>query len=149
MSNVLQILVEQAKEKADECAKALANTRQQLAQSQDKLAMLESYRDECQAALLNRSQTGITGMQLQGQLLYNSKIDTALKQQSDEIRFLQTAVEKQLATWQNVLAEQKKYETLLQREAQKKAVIQNKREQKMNDEFAARIYRTQTAGESR
>lgn len=147
MSNALQILVDQAAERADKTAQALAKTRQKLAQSQEKMNMLETYRNECQNNIHTQSVAGITGMQLQNQLAYVNKIGLATQQQSAEVAFLSATVQKQLIEWQSCLAEQKKYQALIEREKLKQAQKEAKRDQKMNDEFAARIFRTQAAGE--
>jgi flagellar protein FliJ len=147
MSNVLQILIEQASEKADNLARAMASTQQKLAQGQDKLNMLQTYRDECEGGMHNKAAIGMTGQQLRNQLAFVSKIAQAIEQQNREIEFLNTTLAHQRAQWQEVLAEQRKYEALVEREKIKKAKLENKRDQKMNDEYAARIYRVQTAGE--
>lgn len=147
MSNVLQILIDQAREKAEQLARNMANTRQKLAQGQDKLDMLQTYREECEGGMHNKAVGGMTGQQLRNQLAFVGKIAQAVAQQSREIEFLNTTLAHQRTQWQEVLAEQRKYEALVAREKLKQAKLENKRDQKMNDEFAARIYRVQTAGE--
>ena len=148
MSNVLQILIEQASEKAEQLARNMANTQQKLAQGQDKLNMLQSYREECESGMHNKASGGMTGQQLRNQLAFVGKIAQAVAQQTREIEFLNTTLAHQRTQWQEALAEQRKYEALVAREKLKQAKLENKRDQKMNDEFAARIYRVQTAGES-
>lgn len=147
MSNVLQILIDQAREKAEQLARNMANTRQKLAQGQDKLDMLQTYREECEGGMHNKAVGGMTGQQLRNQLAFVGKIAQAVAQQSREIEFLNTTLAHQRTQWQEALAEQRKYEALVAREKLKQAKLENKRDQKMNDEFAARIYRVQTAGE--
>lgn len=147
MSNVLQILIEQAGEKADNLAKNMAKTQQKLAQGQDKLDMLQTYRDECEGGMHSKASTGMTGQQLRNQLAFVGKIAEAVAQQSREIEFLNTTLAHQRTQWQEALAEKRKYEALIEREKLKRTKLENKRDQKMNDEFAARIYRVQTAGE--
>lgn len=147
MSNVLQILIEQASEKAEQLARNMANTQQKLAQGQDKLNMLQSYREECESGMHNKASGGMTGQQLRNQLAFVGKITQAVTQQTREIEFLNTTLVHQRTQWQEALAEQRKYEALVAREKLKQAKLENKRDQKMNDEFAARIYRVQTAGE--
>lgn len=147
MSNVLQILIEQASEKADNLARNMASTQQKLAQGQDKLNMLQTYRDECEGGMHNKASIGLTGQQLRNQLAFVGKIAQAIEQQNHEIEFLNNTLAHQRTQWQDALAEQRKYEALVEREKIKQAKIENKRDQKMNDEFAARIYRVQTAGE--
>ncbi|HEX4842773.1 MAG TPA: flagellar export protein FliJ [Limnobacter sp.] len=147
MSNVLHILIDQAKEKAEACLKAVAKTQQKIAQGQEKLHMLQNYAQECQGSMHNRASTGITGQQLRNQLAFAGKISQAVEQQQAELAFLQSTLNHQQAQWQSALAEQRKYEALQEREKAKQHKLQNKRDQKMNDEFAARIHRVQTAGE--
>ncbi|HEX4917602.1 MAG TPA: flagellar export protein FliJ [Limnobacter sp.] len=147
MSNVLHILIDQAKEKAESCLKAVAKTQQKISQGQDKLQMLQDYAQECQGSMHNRASSGITGQQLRNQLAFVGKISQAIDQQQAELAFLQSTLTHQQSQWQMALAEQRKYEALQEREKAKQTKLQNKRDQKMNDEFAARIHRVQTAGE--
>jgi flagellar FliJ protein len=147
MSNVLQILIEQAGEKADNLARSMASTQQKLAQGHDKLNMLQTYRDECEGGMHSKASVGMTGQQLRNQLAFVGKIAEAVAQQTREIEFLNTTLAHQRSQWQETLAEQRKYEALVEREKLKQMKLENKRDQKMNDEFAARIYRVQTAGE--
>lgn len=147
MSNVLQILIEQASEKAEKAAKSMALTQQKLQQGQDKLNMLQSYRDECENGMHNKASVGLTGQQLRNQLAFVAKIAEAIQQQGREIEFLNSTLIHQRKQWQEALAEQRKFEALVEREKRKQAKLENKRDQKMNDEFAARIYRVHTAGE--
>jgi flagellar protein FliJ len=147
MSNVLHILIDQAREKADELVKAMGHTQQKLQQGQDKLSMLQSYCTDCQTNMHTRATGGITGEQLRNQLAFVAKIDQAIAQQTKEIEFLNTTLTHQRTQWQMALGEQRKYEALLERERIKQQRAENKRDQKMNDEFAARIYRVNTAGE--
>lgn len=150
MSNVLQILIEQAQEKAEQCIKAMALTQQKLNQGQEKLNMLESYRAECQSNLHNAGMGGLTGQQLRNQNAFVGKISQAIEQQNAEIEFLTSTLAHQKQQWQNTLAEQRKYEALVEREKQRAMQKEAKRDQKMNDEFAARIHRVQkqSAGEN-
>lgn len=147
MSNVLHTLIEQASEKADAMAKTMAKTRQKLVNGQDKLAMLQTYHEECQNGMHSKASTGMTGQQLRNQTAFVGKIAEAIAQQNREVEFLNATLTHQNTQWQEALAEQRKFEALVEREKLKQAKLENKRDQKMNDEFAARIYRVQTAGE--
>jgi len=148
MSSALQILFEQAGERAQQCAKDLARTRQTLAQAQEKLQMLEGYALDKFQSLHQDTLQGVTAYQLRSHAGYLGKIEEAVAQQRREVEFIQRTEEHQVNQWKESLAEEKKYKALLDREALRKAKLENKRDQKMNDEFAARIYRVRTAGES-
>lgn len=148
MSNALQILIEQTSEKAESLVKAMAKTQQKLNQGQDKLNMLQAYRDERESGVHSKASSGITGQQLRSQMAFVEKIAQAVAQQTSELEFLNTTLSHQRTQWQETLAEQRKYEALVEREKLRQAKLENKRDQKMNDEFAARIYRVQSAGET-
>lgn len=147
MSNALHLLINRAKEKADDSAKLMAKAQKHLAESQDKLNMLQDYKSECHQNLHTHASTGITGQHLRNQNAFVDKIDQALTQQNKEIEFLQAALTNHQQHWKLALAEQKKFEALLKREEQKMLKKEIKRDQKMNDEFAARIYRVNASGE--
>lgn len=148
MSNAIQILIERATEKADGLAKELAKAREQLNQAKQKLAMLEGYQTEIAQAASQRSLEGVTGFFLQNQNAYSAKIDLAVKQQAQEITFIENSEQHYLQSWKAALAEQKKFEALQTREKLRLEAKLAKQEQKNNDEYAARIYRTRTVGES-
>ena len=148
MSNMLQILIDRARDKADDLAKNMAGTQQKLAQSHDKLNMLQSYHNECEGNTRHKGSMGLTGQQLRHQLAFVGKIAEAITQQTREIEFLNANLAHQRTQWQEVVAEQRKFEALVVREKIKQSKLEKKRDQKINDEFAARIYRVHTAGES-
>lgn len=149
MPTALEILLDQSTEKADKNAKTLAQTRQQLGQARDKLQMLETYLEETQGRLQTQTTgTGFTGFQLKNQMAFSSKIADAVKQQAQQVYFYEQTETHQLKQWQLALAEQKKYEALIEREKRRAMAIEAKRDQKMNDEFAARIHRVRATGES-
>lgn len=147
--SALEILLDQAKERVDEAAKTMAKTRQQLASAKDKLQMLEQYMQEVSENQQIRSAGGgITGFQLQNQNAFNNKILDAVNQQSKQVEFFVTTEAHHVSLWQAALGEQKKYEALIERDRKRKQAIENKRDQKMNDEYAARIHRVRTSGET-
>lgn len=147
--SALEILLDQAKERANDASKTLAKTRQQLTGARDKLHMLEQYMQEVsQNQQIRGAGGGITGFQLQNQNAFNNKILEAVSQQTRQVEFFVATETHQLSIWQKALAEQKKYEALLEREKKREQAIENKRDQKMNDEYAARIHRVRTSGES-
>lgn len=149
MSKALEILMDQAKKKAEELALQLAKSRDQLGKARDKLQMLEQYQIECETNAHQKTvSTAFTISQLRGQNAFVSKVGQAIAQQRTQVEFYQKGETWQLKKWQEALMEQKKYEALLSRQAKKLEAIQNKRDQKMNDEFAARIHRVRTQGES-
>lgn len=148
MSDALNILINRAKESADNLAQELAKTREQLAQAKQKLEMLQNYQDEITQAAVNRSLEGVTGFFLQSQNQYGQKIGQAIEQQAKQVQFIQTTEAHYLKGWQEALAEQKKFEALLERNRLKAQAKLAKQEQKNNDEYAARIYRNRIAGET-
>lgn len=147
--SALEILLDQAKERADLASKTLAKTRQQLTAAREKLQMLEQYMQEVsQNQQIRSAGGGISGFQLKNQNAYNNKIQDAVKQQTKQVEFFVTTETHHLTQWQSALAEQKKYEALIKRDQRRQQAIENKKDQKMNDEYAARIHRVRTSGET-
>ncbi|MDX1670451.1 MAG: flagellar export protein FliJ [Limnobacter sp.] len=147
--HAIEILLDQAKERVDEATQTLAKTRQQLKAARDKLDMLEQYMGEtCQNQSLRATGAGLTGFQLKNQNAFNSKMREAVNQQSRQVDFFVKTEEHHVKLWQEALVQQKKFEAVMEREKRRQQAKENKRDQKMNDEFAARIHRVRTNGET-
>lgn len=149
MSKAMDILRDRAKEQADITAQQLATTRQQLIEANNKLKLLEDYQDEHQEKNQKMSQNnGFTGFQLQNQNAFSQKIANAINLQKKNIEVIKETENQQFTTWQLALKEQKKYEAVIEREKKRMMARAEKIEQKMNDEFAARIHRVHASGGS-
>jgi flagellar FliJ protein len=78
---------------------------------------------------------------LQTQTAFIGKIDEALTQQQREVQNLQQTLVDKTQIYQQYLVEQKKFEAVIKRQESRAQKQEAKRDQKMNDEFAARIHR--------
>ncbi len=147
MSNAMHILRDRAKERGELLAQKLASARQQLTEAEGKLKLLEDYQAEQQDKHQHITQTkAITGFQLQNQTAFVQKIIDAIQLQHKQIEQIRHTEQHYLESWQTALQEEKKYDALIERDLKKRRARTLKIEQKMNDEFAARIHRIQASG---
>jgi flagellar FliJ protein len=146
MSNALTILVNLAKDKVEESSKTLASTRNQLQASIDKLTMLKEYSEQYRQGVSNSVHGGISGDQLRHRYVFVDRIEDAIKQQIEDVTNKEQLVNLALSQWQSHQAEEKKFQTLIDRAETAKAKKEAKREQKNNDEYAARIHRVANGG---
>ncbi|RCS58320.1 flagellar export protein FliJ [Parvibium lacunae] len=136
----LNKLLQQAQEKVDEAAKQLAQHIGQRQASQDKLKMLQSYRDEYQQRLDNSSRQGVAPHELLNFREFINKLELALTQQENEVAYWEKSVQASQQMW---LAEQRKlksFDVLGQRQHELAQQKQDKLLQKQNDEFSMNQY---------
>ncbi len=141
MSNALIILRDLAKDKVEESSKLLASARKELQASQDRLVMVQGYREQYQDGMTERAKQGVTGQQLQHQHQFIARLEDAILQQQRDVSFREQSVNAALTRWQLAQADEKKYQTLIDRADLAQQRKEAKREQKNNDEYAARIHR--------
>ena len=144
MSNALLILRNLAKEKIEQSNKTLGVARKELQASQDRLIMVQGYREQYQMGMTERAKQGLTGQQIQQQQQFIERLDQAIGKQLKETEFREKALDTALAEWRAAQAEEKKYQALLDRAALALMHKESKRDQKSNDEYAARIHRVST-----
>ena len=136
--SALAILVELATRDADEAAKKLGACVRLREEATQKLDLLTQYRDDyalrCQSDMAN----GIVAAQFNNFQVFMGKLDQAITGQRQVVDDLGRRADQARAVW--MACEQKKltYSTLGERAAQQLLQQENRREQKANDEFAAR-----------
>ena len=144
--SALSLLIEQAQERVDEAARILAKHISQRKASQDKLQMLQTYRQEYQQRLEGSAREGVAPHELLNFRDFIAKLDTAITQQENEVGYWDETVQ---ASQQNWLGEQRKlksYDVLDKRRVSQAQDKENKLQQKQNDEFSMNSYfRKQTS----
>lgn len=136
--SALATLVELATRDADEAAKKLGACVRQREEATQKLALLVQYRDDyalrCQSDMAN----GIGATQFNNFQVFMGKLDQAIAGQRQVVDDLGRRADQARTVW--MTCEQKKlsYSTLGERAAQQVLQQETRREQKANDEFAAR-----------
>ena len=137
-SSVLHTLIDLANKEADEAAKRLGIALRVGEEATQKLELLQQYRDDyaerCQSNLSN----GISTTQFNNFRMFMEKLDHAISGQQKVVIDANERVEQARAAW--LVCEQKKmsFVTLSDRESKKEVRRELWRDQKQNDEHAAR-----------
>lgn len=124
--------------------KAFASVGQAVAAenaAKQQLETLTQYRYDYLERLQASMQSGVRSSVASNAQKFIDNIDMAIARQGHQLQTLAQHVAKERERW---MAERRKVESmsaLLERNDKKQAVIQGRREQKSNDEFAARAFR--------
>lgn len=132
-------VIEMAERAEREAAQVLGRCQQQLRQAQGKLGELERYRGDYQQQWISQGQQGVSGQWLMNYQRFLTQLETAIGQQRQAAAWQQDNVDKARAVWQQRYARLEGLRKLVQRYLQEAQQAQDRREQKMLDEFAQRL----------
>ena len=134
----LETLIDLAQRETDDCAKRLGAALKSLDDCQQKLDMLSGYRDDYARRFEESMANGITPMAYRNFQAFMLKLDSAILGQQQVVNHAQARSENEKSRWQ--LAERKRmsYGTLATRAEKEELRKENKRDQKLMDEFATR-----------
>lgn len=136
--SALDTLIELAQRDSDAAAKRLGVALKAVDEGQQKLTMLLGYRDDYARRLDGAQVAGITPMAYQNFVAFMAKLDSAISGQQEVLRHAQRKSELEKAAWQASERKRLSYRTLNERAAAEALRIENKRDQKLMDEHAAR-----------
>ncbi|MDI1308509.1 MAG: flagellar export protein FliJ [Methylotenera sp.] len=141
-SNVLTMLQDLASKEVDEAALALAKAMKLAHEALVKQEMLNEYRLDYVRNLNKLLETGMGAESYQNFQNFFGKLDQAIagQQQVVEMANQQVKVHKQL--WQESQRKKLSYEVLTNRSEKRMLKVEQKKDQKLMDEFAMRITRT-------
>ncbi|MDP1766889.1 MAG: flagellar export protein FliJ [Methylotenera sp.] len=141
-SNVLNMLQGIASKEVDEAAEALAKAMKVATEAQTKQDMLNEYRLDYVKNLNKILEAGMGAEAYQNFQNFFGKLDQAIAGQQEvvELANQQVKVKKQL--WQESQRKKLSYEVLSDRSDKRVLKVEQKKDQKMMDEFAMRITRT-------
>jgi flagellar FliJ protein len=123
----------------------LRNLRIRWSQEENKKNQLEEYLHDYRVRLNQSSITGISVTVMMDFRRFISKIELAIATQIDEIAKCKIQWEAAQKTWQECEREVKAYRALRTRHEQAELVKENRREQKLLDEFALNGHRRKTS----
>ena len=132
-------VIDMAERAEREAAQVLGRCQQQLQQAQGKLGELERYRGDYQQQWINQGQQGVSGQWLMNYQRFLTQLETAIGQQRQAAAWQQDNVNKARELWQQRYARLEGLRKLVQRYLQEARQAEDKREQKMLDEFAQRL----------
>jgi flagellar FliJ protein len=136
----LDTLIELAVKDSDTATKHMGRCIRQGNDAQQKLDMLQEYRDEY-ARRFETSLTagGLSPLAYQNFQLFIQKIDGVLAGQQEVVRLALVRVEEAKTAWQACERKRMSYDTLATRAKNEALAIANKRDQKQSDEQASRM----------
>lgn len=140
-TQTLQMLLDLAADKQESAARMLGIERHALAAENNKLEMLLAYRKQYEDASNGQAQQGVTVVQMRNAAEFLQRLSHAIEQQRTQIRIIEGRIAVSVQDLAAAQGEVRKYETLIARKAEEARRQNERREQKLNDEFAARLVR--------
>jgi flagellar FliJ protein len=140
--SALDTLIELAQRDSDAAAKRLGAALKGVEEAEQKLQMLLGYRDDYANRLDQAQMNGITPFAYANFVAFVGKLDNAINGQQEVLKHAKYKSELEKAAWQESERKRLSYRTLNDRAAAEALKIENKRDQKMMDDHAARTVRT-------
>jgi len=139
MLKTFDTLIELSQNKSDTAAVRLAKVMAKLGESEQKSRMLQGYRDDYRARLDAAAQRGAAAADLANFRAFIAKLDEAVDQQANEEKFWREQAGVARTEWQAEQKQLQSFTTIASRRRDEHARVQSRREQKTQDEFAARM----------
>jgi flagellar FliJ protein len=140
--SALETLIELAQRDSDDAAKRLGAALKGVEEAEQKLQMLLGYRDDYANRLDQAQMNGITPFAYANFVAFVGKLDNAINGQQEVLKHAKYKSELEKTTWQESERKRLSYRTLNDRAAAEALKIENKRDQKMMDDHAARTVRS-------
>lgn len=134
----LQLLLELTQDKTEEATRRLGQLIAEETGTKERLKLLETYRSEYLEKFRLAQTTGLTPQAWQNYLSFIAKLDEAVEQQTRIVKAASQKTAQGQQQWIDENRQMKALDTLSQRHFQREAAKENKAEQRMLDEFAAR-----------
>jgi len=141
--SALDTLIDLAQRASDAAAKRLGIALKAVEEGEQKLQMLEGYRNDYVRKLDAAQVAGITPFAYQNFVAFIGKLDVALDGQRNVLKHARHKADFEKKAWQESERKRLSYRTLNERAAQEALQAENKRDQKMMDDHAARTARAQ------
>ena len=142
-TSALETLIELAQRDSDAAAKRLGAALKAVEEAEQKLQMLLGYRDDYANKLDQAQMAGITPFAYRNFVAFVGKLDNAINGQREVLKHAKYKSEQEKKAWQESERKRLSYRTLNERAAAEALRIENKRDQKMMDDHAARTVRHQ------
>jgi flagellar FliJ protein len=136
--SALDTLIELAQRDTDEAAKQLGIALRGVEEAQQKLTMLNGYRDDYALRFDAAQVAGMTPTVRRNFVAFLEKLDNAIRGQQEVLRHTQRRADAVKQAWQACERKRLSFRTLNERAAAAALALENKRDQKMMDEHATR-----------
>jgi flagellar FliJ protein len=138
-TSALDTLIELATTQTDEAAKRLGVAVRNCQDTEQKLGLLMQYRDDYEARLRTGMANGMTAMGYRNFQLFLEKLDTAIAGQQQIVDTAKRRIVEERSAWQSSERKRMSYGTLAARKEAVELRKENKRDQKLMDEYANRL----------
>jgi flagellar FliJ protein len=137
-SSTLTTLIELAQDRKTKAAQDFAQAASAHERARERLTLIENYRSEYEARMRDQAGVGVDSTLIGNTMRFISQLTVAIEQQGMEVARCAAHVETTRAAFLDEERKLKSLEILAQREAQREAAIEAKRQQKQIDEYATR-----------
>lgn len=131
-------LIDVAQRKTDSAAIKIGQLNARLSESDQKYGVLLSYRNEYRARLETAAVRGAPVAEVRNFRAFLDKLDEAVQQQKSEVGFWRDQIASARGQWQGEQRSLRSFNTISARRDAQESLAQGRREQKQQDEFAAR-----------
>ena len=136
--SALDTLIELATSATDEAAKRLGHAIRATEKAEKKLALLLQYRDDYLVRFEAKMAQGLSPAGYRNFQAFIEKLDAAISGQQQLVREAENGVDREKDAWQASERKRMSYDTLADRAQKKEQRRENRKDQKLNDEHAAR-----------
>ena len=137
-SSTLNTLIDLARNDTDEAARELAQMAKQRQDAQQQLEALHSYRQDYAERLQQVSKSGLTASNYHNFRQFIATLDDAISQQNKILEQLDAKLQQGRDSWHAEKRRLSSFETLQTRQLRHQAVLESRREQRLNDEISIR-----------
>lgn len=136
--SALETLIELATSATDEAAKRLGHALLATEQAEKKLALLQRYRDEYATRFQAKMAQGLSPAGYRNFQAFIDKLDAAITGQQQVVQEAENGVAREKGSWQASERKRMSFDTLADRATKKEQRREGRKDQKLNDEHAAR-----------
>ncbi|MDR3433110.1 MAG: flagellar export protein FliJ [Rouxiella aceris] len=137
-SSPLVTLCSLAQKALDQATNHLGQVRKSQTQAQEQLSMLLNYQQEYREKLNSTMSDGIAANTWQNYQQFISTLEVAIDQHNKQLMQWNQRLDSALIQWQEKQQRLNAYQTLQQRASDQQKHLENRLDQKLNDEFAQR-----------
>lgn len=141
-ANVLKMLQEISAKEVDMAAEDLAKAMKSVSEAKAKHTMLLEYRQDYEKNLKKVSGSGMGAEAYQNFQNFFTKLDQAIVGQLEVVEMAEQNVKVSRHLWQESQRKKLSYDVLLNRSDKREYKVEQKKDQKMMDEFAMRATRS-------
>ena len=140
LQTVLELMQARADEATQQLARLIANERD----ARNKLEMLQHYRDEYASRFQQAAQNGLTPREWHNYQEFLGRLDEAIAAQTKAVTLQAQNTAAGQTNWQQQRKKLKAIDTLSERHHASEEAHEQRRDQKVQDEFAARFKESKT-----